>query len=189
MRIIRISNILTLSLAAFSCIGSFALQTPRIEFPKVKVLVDRVERVSSNEADFSLKIVNASTGPVFLEAYPLLKRNTEKTRIFEGLYLEQWREREGWIIVVPCRDLFVSDAIKLEPDEAMTQERVLKLPLSAVCKERNIHFEGKFRFRVDYFESGNAVETYIEQMSSLGHEPEPPAFAVSEPFEIPSPKK
>jgi hypothetical protein len=54
---------------------------------------------------------------------------------------------------------------------------------------RNIHFEGRFRFHVDYFESRNAVRTYMKQMNSSGSEPPLPAFAVSEPFEIPLSKK
>jgi hypothetical protein len=149
----------------------------------VKVVVDRVDRVSSNKAHFRLKVLNDTTRLVFFEGYPFDMQQ------MDGLYLEQWRLEEGWTIVVPCRDLYASDAIKLKPGGVMTQERVLELPLSAVCRERNIHLEGKFRFRVDYFESGNAVRTYIKRMNSLGHEPPPPAFALSDPFEIPAMKK
>jgi hypothetical protein len=170
---------LACSLVAPLCVESSALQTTLPESDGVKVVIEKVERVNSNEAHFWLKVVNESAKPVFLEGYPFDMKQ------MEGLYLEQWRAEEGWTIVVPCRDVFASNAIKLKPGGSMTQERVLELPLSAVCKRQNIHFEGKFRFRLDYFESGNAVRTYIKKMNSMSHEPPHPAYAVSEPFEIP----
>ena len=181
MRNNSVAVILSWSLIALLCSRPSALRSSPDESTKVKVVVERVERVNRSKAHFSLRVVNESAAPVFLEAYPF------DLKILDGLYLEQWRTEEGWKVVLPCRDLFASDTIKLKPGEAMTQEREMTFPITeGACKERNIHFEGRFRFRLDYFESANGVRKYIEQMDSAHHEPRPPAFAVSEPFEIPA---
>ena len=183
MRNNSVAGILSWSLIALLCAWPSALRSSPDEPTKVKVVVERVERANRTRARFSLKVLNDSSGPVFLEAHPF------DLKLLDGLYLEQWRTEEGWTVVLPCRDVFISDAIKLKPGESMAQERELTFPISeAVCKERNVRFEGKFRFRLDYFESAKAVRTYIDQMDSSSRKPPHPAFAVSEPFEIPPPQ-
>jgi len=168
---------------AFLCIGCSALLFARQAPPSIRVINERVERVSRDEVHFSAKVVNESAKPVFLEGSPF------DSQAIDALYLEQWRAKEGWKVVVPCRDTYASDAIKLRPGEAITQERELMLPVGSVCKERNIHLEGKFRFRLDYFASKKEVRSYIKRMNSPGPEPPSPKFSVSDAFEIPPPKK
>lgn len=183
MRNNSVAGILSWSLIALLCAGSSALRSTPNESTKVKVVIERVERANRSKAHFSLKVVNESAMPVFLEAYPY------DLKVLDGLYLEQWRTEEGWKVVLPCRDVFASDAIKLKPGETMAQARELTFPITeGVCKERNVRLEGKFRFRLDYFESAKAVRTYIDQMDSSSRKPPHPAFAVSDTFEIPPPE-
>lgn len=153
---------------------------------KIRVKVDRVERISSNEARFQLTIANNSIKPVFLEgdSRQIHEGGPLGNEILEGLYLEQWRHEQGWRVVIPCRDMFSSEPIRVNPGGSIAQEWTLQPPLPSVCRVRDIHFDGKFRFRVDYFESGKAVKTYIEKMNSPGSVP-PPSFSASESFEIP----
>ena len=87
--------------------------------------------------------------------------------------------------MVPCMDTPPPHVIKLNPGGAMTLDLVLELPLSGVCKERNIQLEGKFRYRLEYFQSEKQVRTYVKtRFSSRWREARAPV-AVSEPFEIP----
>jgi hypothetical protein len=146
---------------------------------EVKVVLERIERVSRDEVHFSLKVANGSGRPVFLAGI-----NFDRP-IPYPLFLEQWRTEEGWKIVVPCMDVPPPHVIKLSPSGAITLDLVLKVPLSGVCKERNIQLEGGFRFRLDYFESEKQARTYLRKIFSPDWQSAHAAVAVSEPFEIP----
>jgi hypothetical protein len=181
VRINTLQGFLTWSLIAFLCVGSSPLQS--VDEPtNVKVVSERVERVSRDEVHFWLKVVNGSPRPVFVTGI-----NYEKPTPYP-LFLEQWRAEEGWKAVAPCMDLAPPDVINLKPSEAISLEFVLTLPHSG-CKERNIQLEGRFRYRLEYFESEKEARTYVKETYSPGHQPARAAVAVSEPFEIPPPKK
>ena len=149
--------------------------------PTVEVLVERNERVSRDEARHRVKVTNRSDRPVFLTGII-----DELGPRLDPVYLEQWRTKEGWKTVVPCMDTPPPDVIKLNPGEAMTSDLVLKVPLFGVCKERNIQLEGRFRFRLEYFESEKQARTYLKKLfSGRWREARAAAVALSEPFEIP----
>jgi len=174
-------SFLVWSLLAVLCVGFSPLQSSD-ESAGVKVVLERVERVSHDEVHFWLKVANESDRPVFLAG-----TNFERP-IPELLYLEQWRTEEGWKVVVPCMDTPPPHVIKLKPSEAITLDLILKVPLSGVCKERNIQLEGRFRFRLDYFESEKQARTYLRKIFSPDWRSARAAVAVSEPFGIPLPQ-
>jgi hypothetical protein len=146
----------------------------------VQIIVERVERVSSNEADFWLRVVNGSSSPVFIEAHPF------DTTILEDLWLQKWSAEKGWYTVVPCPDNAPAGVFELKPKDAIGQELVLTNPIQALCKERNIAIEGRFRFLVNYFVSEKEARTNEKNYFSSGQPP--PRTVVSEPFEIPPTK-
>ncbi len=103
------------------------------------------------------------------------------------LYLEQWQDKIGWQVLAPCVDLAPSDVVRLKPAKSLIVEERFENPLPSVCKVRNIRFQGKFRFRLDYFLSEKAARRHEENFFSSSQGPN--RLAVSEPFEIPEPKK
>jgi hypothetical protein len=145
----------------------------------VKVVVERVERVSRDEVHFSVRLANESGAPVFLTGIKY------ERPVPYPVFLEQWREKEGWKTVAPCVDVPPPDVIKMKPGEAITLDHVLKLPPATICKDRNIQLEGRFRFRLDYFRSKKQARTYVKVMFSRDWHRAQAAAAVSEPFEVP----
>jgi hypothetical protein len=87
--------------------------------------------------------------------------------------------------VFPCKDVPPPHVIKLDPAVPMVVERRLKVPLSSICKRRDIELEAQFRYRVDYFESRAEARLYIKKFFAAGNDKPHPASAFSEPFEIP----
>lgn len=155
--------------------------TCRLDQPSsVEVLVERVKRISNDEAHFRVRVANTSKQPVFLTGIIYESRS-----ILSPIYLEKQHAAEGWKIVVPCMDTPPPHVIKLEPAKPMTENLVLKVPLEGVCKERNIQLEGKFRFRVDYFEGEDQARASLKKFFSKGVQEAHAAVALSEPFEIP----
>jgi hypothetical protein len=146
----------------------------------VEVLVERVERVSNDEASFRVRVTNTSKQPVFLTGIIYESRS-----ILNPIYLEQQRAAGGWKIVVPCMDTPPPHVIKLEPAKPMIENLVLRVPLEGVCKERDIQLEGKFRFRVNYFEKEEQARGFLKKFFSKGVQEAHAADALSEPFEIP----
>ena len=150
------------------------------QHPTVEILVERIERVTHDEVHFWLKVANTSDRTVFLNGI-----NDESGPRLYPVYLEQWRTKEGWKTVGPCMDTPPPHVIKVNPGGATTLDLVLKLPLFGVCKERNIQLEGKFRYRLEYFESEKQARTYVKKLFSSHWREARAPVAVSEPFEIP----
>ncbi len=150
------------------------------EPPRVEILIERVKRASWEEVHFRLKVTNRSDRPVFLNGIKY-----ESERHLYPVYLEQWRAGEGWKTVVPCMDTPPPHVIKLNPGEAMALDPVLQLPLSSVCKVRSIQLEGRFRFRLEYFESEKQARAYMKKLFSDRWREARAPVAVSEPFKIP----
>ena len=182
MRRNSLRNFMASSLVAVLYVGSSSFQASA-QPAGVKVVVERVERVSRDEVHFSVKIANGLNKTVFLPGANFGKPNPEL------LFLEQWREKEGWKTVVHCLDTPPPDLLKLKPNEAMPVEYVLELPLSVVCKERNVKLEGRFRYRLQYFESDREARAYIKKLFSPSWKEAHAPFVVSEPFEMPPPKR
>jgi hypothetical protein len=163
------------------CVRSSTSQPLQNESSDVKVVVEKVEKVSSDEAHFWLKVVNGSISPVFIEAHPF------DTRILEDIWIQQWSADKGWHTIAPCLDTSPSGIYKLKQRDSIAQESVLINPLNSICRERYIQIEGKFRFLVNYFLSEKEARTNEKNYFSSGHPP--PHTVVSEPFEIPPLKK
>lgn len=147
---------------------------------EVCLLVEKVEKVGHHEVRFVVKIENISSRAIFFTGI-----KDERGERLYPVYLEQWRGTEGWKIVVPCMDVPPSDVIKLDPGETMILAPVLQLPLPSVCKVRVIQFEGKFRFRLEYFNNEKQARAYIRKLFSQQWRQAQAPTAVSEPFEIP----
>jgi hypothetical protein len=147
---------------------------------KVVVVVEKNERIGQNEARLRVKVTNTSGMPVFSTGviYHFGPRRLD-------VYLEQKRGKEGWQLVVPCQDTAPPHVIQLNPAVPMVEERNLKVPLSSVCKRRDIQLEGQFRYRVDYFDSRAQAQLYLEKFLMKDGDKPRPASAYSEPFEIP----
>jgi len=153
----------------------------------VEISVERVERLSREEARFQVKVRNGSGAAIFLTAINYAKlglKDESRPRLYP-LYLEQLRGKDGWKLVAPCMDAPPPDVIKLGPAESMTEDRGLKVPLGGVCKERDVQLEGKFRFRLAYFESEKQAKDYIDKLFSPQWPEARAANAFSEEFEIP----
>lgn len=165
-------------LLVFLCAGFSPLQASD-EPVGVKVILERVERVSRDEAHFSVKMKNESSRPIFLAGI-----NFERP-IPELLFLEQWRTEEGWRTVTPRMDPEPPHVIKLKPNGAITLDLVLNVHQLGVCKERNVQLKGRFQFRLNYFSSAKQVRAYLGKIFSSDWQSAHSAVAVSEPFEIP----
>lgn len=147
--------------------------------PTVEVRVERNERINHNEVHFRVRVTNTSKQAVFLTGIIYESRS-----LLDPVYLEQQRVTGDWKIVVPCMDTPPPHVIKLDPAEPTIEDLVLKVPLERVCKERNIQLEGKFRFRVNYFEREEQARAYLKNFFSKGGQEAHTAVALSEPFEI-----
>jgi hypothetical protein len=150
------------------------------EQPKVVVVVEGIERVGQDEARLRVKVTNTSGMPVFSTGV-IYHFGLHRLDV----YLEQQRGMEGWQLVAPCQDFAPPHVIRLKPAVPMVEERELEVPLSSVCKRRDIRLEGQFRFRVGYFESRAQARLYLKKFFSKGDDKPRPAAAFSEPFEIP----
>ncbi len=155
--------------------------TCRLKQPSnVEVLVEHVERISGDEAQFRVRITNRSEEAVFLTGIVY-----ESSSQLYPTYLEQQRAARNWKIVVPCMDTPPPHVIKLEPAKTMIENLVLKVPLEGVCKERDIQLEGNFRFRLPYFDSEKNARAYLKKLFSADWQDTRSAVALSEPFKIP----
>jgi hypothetical protein len=123
----------------------------------VEVRLEHNERIARSEAHFRVSVTKSpgmsvfSTGIIY-ESGPRLY----------PVYLEQQGLTSDWHIVQPCIDAPPPQVIKLDPGVPMLEDLVLKIPLGGVCKERNPEIEGKFRFRVDYFETEAQARLYLK---------------------------
>jgi hypothetical protein len=136
--------------------------------------------VSRDEVHFLLKVANRSDKPIFLAGV-----NYESGPSAELLFIDQWQPKEGWNRS-SCMDTPPPHLIKLNPNEAITQVLWDKLPISQICKNPITQFEGKFRFRLEYFDSEKQARTYVKRMFSPRWRETRARVALSEPFEIPS---
>ena len=152
---------------------------PPDEPARVEIFVERIERVGRDEVHFWLRVTNKSDRPIFLAG-----TNFESRPIPELIFLDQWGPDEGWKRTA-CMDTPPPDVIRLNPGEAITQVLWEKLPMSVVCRNRITRFEGKFRFRLEYFESEKQARTYVKKIFSRRWREARALVALSEPFEIP----
>ncbi len=152
-----------------------------------EIIVERVERVSPDQVHFRVKVRNTSDRPIFFMGinYELMAINDKLGRHLYPVYLEQWRTKEGWT-AISCMDTPPPHVISLNAGEAITwAPSGWKLPMAGVCKNRIARWEGKFRFRVEYFESEKQVRAYVKKIFSPRWREARARVAVSEPFEIP----
>jgi len=146
----------------------------------VEIRLERNERVGADEVHFRLKVANRSNTPVYLTGIVYQLRST----LFP-IYLEQEQATGEWKIVLPCIDTPPPQVIKLDDAKPMNADLVLKVPLGGTCKERNIKLEGRFRFRLDYFDSEVQTQDYLNKFLSEDKQESRAKAALSEPFEIP----
>lgn len=180
----KIVNVAVLwSLLVSHCLVASTLQAPHQSEGKVTITVEKVERVSPSEANFLLKIANRLDVPVFVEG------RDSKTPVPYLVYLEQWQDGEGWHSIAPCPDTPPPGLIKLRPGEALVLDPVLTNPINALCNERNVHFEGMFRFRLEYFMSVKDGLAHERNFFASEHPLPIPHVVVSEAFQIPPIRK
>lgn len=181
MRSGTVSILIASALIIILWLSSPTLQSAQSRPSKVRIEIVQIERVDSSEVQFRLKLINESNKAVFVEG------STFDSPVPEPLYIEQWEAEKGWHIVVPCVDTAPGDVIKLRSAESLALESKLATPLPSVCKERNPQFDGKFRFRLDFFTNEKAAKIHEQNFFTTDHKPE--HVAVSETFEIPPLKK
>lgn len=150
------------------------------ERSKVEILVQRVERISDDQARFGVSVTNRSGQSVFSTGIVY-----ESGPQLYPLYLEQKRVKGGWQIVLPCIDTPPPKVIELKPAVSMVENLTLRVPFEGVCKQRNLKIEGKFRFRVDYFETETQAQLYLKNFLSSDRDKPHATIAVSAPFEVP----
>ncbi len=163
-------------------VSPFAATKPK----GAQILVERIERVSRDEVHFRLKVRNRSDRSIFLTAinYGLLGIKDESESRPYPVHLEQWRTKEGWT-AVSCTDTAPPHVINLNPGEVISEELWAKLPMSVICRNRIAKWEGRFRFRVEYFETEQQARAYVEKLFSPRWREAHAPVAVSESFEIP----
>ncbi len=184
-------NSLLLSLLLATSIGFSRLASQEPNAPEI--IVEGLERVSRDEVHFRVIMTNRTDRPIFLTGinYELMGIKDKLGRRLYPVYLEQWRTKEGWT-PISCMDTPPPPpppppphVIKLNPGEAITDVLWVKVPMIGVCKNRIARWEGKFRFRVEYFESKKQARAYIEKLFSPRWREARAPVALSEPFEIP----
>ena len=126
-------------------LSSPTLQSAQNNPLKVRIDIVQIERTERDEVHFRLKLVNESDKSLFVEG------STFDSPVPGPLYIEQWQAEKGWHIVLPCVDTAPSNVIKLRSAESLAMESTLATPLPSVCIERYPQFDGKFRFRLDFF--------------------------------------
>jgi len=147
---------------------------------EVCLLVEKVEKVGHHEVRFVVKIENISSRAIFFTGI-----KDERGERLYPVYLEQWREKEGWVPIT-CIDTPPPNVIKLDPGETYSwAPSGWRLPMQGVCKHRITVWEGRFRFRVNYFDSEQDARAYVSTFFSPRWRQARAHVAVSEPFEIP----
>jgi hypothetical protein len=175
MKVLR-AFVLCSLLAAWSI--SFS-QSPSSQLPRVDIQAHKVERMSRDEVRFRVRVTNTSARPIFLSGI-----SDELGKRLYPVYLELWRNKEGWVTIF-CMDTPPPHVLKLSPGETADDESWAKLPMSVICRNRIAAWEGRFRFRVEYFDSEKQARAYIEKLFSPRWKEARALAAVSEPFEIP----
>lgn len=145
----------------------------------VEVLVERAERISQDEVHFRLKLTSKSSRPVFLAG---INYDTGPSPLL--VFIEHWRPKEGWKRSY-CMDTRPPHVLKLNPGETITDDLALTLPMSVVCRNPITRLEGKFRFRLEYFDNEQALDTYLGRLFGETEREVEPHIAVSKTFEIP----
>ena len=177
MSIKPLKDILFCCLLVASFSGFLPLRSSKV--PDVEIIVERVERVSRAEADLMVKLINRSDRPVFLAGIKY-----ESGPVPDFLMVEQWRLQGGWKTPA-CTDTAPPDVIKLGPGEVFTTALRWKLPMSVICRNLITRFEGKFRMRLEYFDSEEQARSYVEKLFSRHWREARATVAFSDPFKIP----
>jgi hypothetical protein len=164
------------------CLCSSAVTANHDVADGVKVVVEKVERVSLNKVYFRLKLLNVLASPVFLDGRALLLLSEQP--FAEQLFLDQWKDGE-WHSIVPCLENAPSSIFRLNPGKTISQDRVLTDPVEAPCKDRHFLLDGTFRFRLEYFLSEEEAKTNERNFNAPGANLPAPQVAVSASFEIP----
>ena len=144
-----------------------------------EIVVEGLKRVSADEVHLTVKVTNKANHPIFLAG---IKYDSGPSP--ELVFIEQRLPREDWKTIT-CVENPPPDVIKLHPGEAISEVSWWKVPMIGVCKNLIIRWEGKFRFRLEYFESEKQARTYLKNFYSARREEAHAAVAFSEPFEIP----
>jgi hypothetical protein len=182
MRIHASRGVLAWSLIAFLMVGFSPLQSSGDGPADVQLVGVKVQRLGRQKAFLRLKVVNRSDRPVFVAGI-----NIESPEPYP-VFLEQWRAEEGWTAVLPCMDVPPPQVIRLDPGKAIPLAYNLRIPPWRTCLGLNFQFEGRFRYRLDYFMSEKEAQAYLHTVYSPGRQPPRAHVALSEPFEIPRPK-
>jgi len=148
---------------------------------ELTIIVEQAKRVSPDKAQFTFEVKNNSERQIYLAGYKLGSRLR-----LHPVFLEQWRSETGWKAVAPCVDVLPPPVTKLDPGQAVAHELVLEVPLPTVCKERNLRLEGKFRLRLEYFETEDDAQAYWDKYGygSDATDELKARIAVSKPFEF-----
>jgi hypothetical protein len=170
-------------LIAISWHQARASEAPQHASGDVKVIVKRIEHVSDKETHFRLSVINESASTVFLEGGAA--EISSKEPVFEKLFLEQWKDG-GWRLVVPCLENAPSSIIRLNPGKTVNQDRVLTDPVRSACREGHIQFKGRFRFKLEYFQSEQEAKANERQFDLSGVSSPAPHVVASDSFEIPA---
>lgn len=144
-----------------------------------QILIERMKRVSRDEVHFTLRVTNRSDRPIFFSGI-----SDELGQRLDPVHLEQWRSKEGWT-AISCIDTPPPHVLRLNPGQTIVQELRLVLPMSVVCKNRITQLEGRFRFRLEFFESEKQARGYMKKLFSPRRQEARAQMAVSEPFEMP----
>lgn len=160
-------------------VGLSMPQAPRAESVGIKIFPGRVERVSLDEVRYSVKIVNGLQSTIFLPGVNFGRP------LPETLSLEQWRTKEGWKTVAPCMDTPPPHVIKLAPGQVIALDYVMDTRFRTICKEHHLELTGRYRYRLDYFDTEKRARAYIRKLFSPTWKEARAPFVVSEPFDIP----
>jgi hypothetical protein len=173
-----------LSISLVFCVlalGQLSFGEPRGQEPKKPAIqVEGVQRIHHEKVIFSLRVSNPTADPIFVLGmiWPW------GPRIY-SVYLEQWTEETGWR-VFDCLDMS-SDIISVKPGATFSRDYIIELPMSAVCRNRLTNFDGKFRFRLGYFQTRKEGRDYVKNRYTPGTRgPLKIHYVVSEEFEIPA---
>lgn len=170
-------------LIAFLIVGFSPLYSSDEGTDDIQVYSVNVQRVNRNEVHLRLKVINRSRRLVFLAG-----ENIDGPLPYP-VFLEKWQGDESWTAVAPCMDVPPPQVIRLDPGKALETGYNLRVPPPRTCNEPKLQFEGRFRYRLDYFMSEKEAQTYLHIVYSPGRQPTRAHVALSEPFEIPLAKE
>jgi hypothetical protein len=179
-------SILLVAIAAFAVVTIMGKQSgPLPAKQRIRLDVVNVERLSKDNLQVRVKLVNGSEAPIFVE-----ESGRGQPWILQSVSIYKWIQGRGWVFTGPTLDIPPLSVIKVDDKQELQSTLNLSDPFERIFpSQESIPMHGKFRAQLRYFASERDWQVFMSQIRDPGSPSSQaqitqPLVVVSSPFLI-----